>query len=52
MLADEIKRRDEKIQELRTKVSRMEINLSESQFESQLVTKRADQTQAQTKVRY
>lgn len=51
MLAEEVKRRDEKIQELRTKLSRMEINLSETQFDNELVKRRADKSQAQTKVR-
>lgn len=50
MLAEEIHRRDEKIQELRTKLSRLEINLTESQFDKELVSKRADRTQAETKV--
>lgn len=50
MLQEEIKRRDEKINELRTKLSRMEINLTESQFDKELVTRRADKSQAQTKV--
>ncbi|KAH3740919.1 hypothetical protein DPMN_047636, partial [Dreissena polymorpha] len=50
MLHEEIKSRDEKIVELRKKISRMEINLTESQFDTQLVSKRLDNTQAQTKI--
>ncbi|XP_052786896.1 myosin-10-like isoform X9 [Mya arenaria] len=48
MLHDEIKMRDEKIQELRSKLSRLEINLSETQFDKELVSKRMDKSQAQT----
>jgi len=50
MLHDEIKLRDEKIQELRAKLSKLEINLSESQFDKELFSRRMDTTQAQTKV--
>ncbi|WAR30178.1 hypothetical protein MAR_003746, partial [Mya arenaria] len=51
MLHDEIKMRDEKIQELRSKLSRLEINLSETQFDKELVSKRMDKSQAQTQER-
>lgn len=50
MLQDEITRRDEKIVELRTKLSRLEINLTESQFDKEMSTRRLDNAQAQTKV--
>ncbi|XP_053387320.1 uncharacterized protein LOC123542904 [Mercenaria mercenaria] len=50
VLQDEITRRDEKIVELRTKLSRLEINLTETQFDKEMSTKRLDNAQAQTKM--
>ena len=42
MLQSEINVRDEKIKELRQKLTRMEINLTESQFDTELHQKRFD----------
>ena len=52
MLQSEINVRDEKIKELRKKLTRMEINLSESQFDTELHQKRFDYKFSDHQVRF